>query len=564
MSNELTNTQHRAAANGLSTDLADVRRAGSVRARCVGWLNSFAARLHRDQRGSISIVTVFALLMFTMLLITVVNVGTHVDDKLKMQNAADASAYSGGVIIARGLNGLAFTNHLLCDVFAMTAFLRESRDRNAESLVPPVLDAWDAVGQTLSKSSFDKFRTLGQAIIDKVPKERETVTAFGELSAGSARLTLNVFEHILRERLIGRFQRDLMEMTPDLAQAITAEVARRHGLIGASNRPTAQQQRDQTSRGMQMGLLWRTTVMPVSLGDETAPLTRTLPVIDPDPFEADYARISFAEEYLQESLEQRRRMAMTYLDDWNFDRLRIFHDRAKMSVFYNLWRIATCEYLESLLTIEYPLTNLPMVMRRTDDGRVFERLVRQAEVVDPNTHLSRTNDMQYPIVMNRLRSEIDVDDFVERNFQFVGVVYRKHLPETGPGLFRNPLNQRSDAQTFAQVQVFVPRPRKVLWYPGQPQPIPYGGTLGVTVTLPAAPAGPGIGQIDPRLERWVNEGWPTHWDLLNQNWLVQLIPATARNMPQILGTNPGAEFSVLRLPNYQGVQNRDLKRLSHH
>lgn len=536
----------------------------TLRARCATYLGQFSNRLHRDQRGSISIVTVFALLMFTMLLIMVVNVGTHVDDKLKMQNAADASAYSGGVIIARGMNGIAFSNHLLSDVFAMTAFLRESRDRNAESLVPPVLDAWRAVGQTLQQAPFDKFRRLGVAVTDKVPKEQDAVDAFGELSAASAQLTLSVFEHILRERLIGRFQRDLMLMTPDLAQAVTSEVARRHGLLGSANSTSALQQRDQTGRGHQLGLLWRTNVMPVSLGDEQNPQTRTLPVIDPDPFEGDYARVAFAEEYLQDAIEQRRHLARAYLNDWNYDRLRIFADRAKMSVFYNLWRIATCAHLEELLTVEYPLTNLPMVMRRTDDGRVVERLIRGAEMMIPQLPISRTNDMQHPYVMERLRSEIDLNDFLERNFQFLSVVYRKHLAETGPGLFRNPLSRQSDAQTFAQVMVFVPRPRKVLWYPGQQPPQSYGGTLGITVSLPASPAGPRTGEIDPLQERWVNEGWPTHWDLLNQNWMVQLVPATARNLPQILGTNPGAEFAALRQPSYGGVENRHLKRLSHH
>ena len=59
----------------------------------------------------------------------VMNVGRHVDGKLRMQNAADSAAYSGGVVLARGMNTLAFTNHLLCDVFAVTAILREARDR---------------------------------------------------------------------------------------------------------------------------------------------------------------------------------------------------------------------------------------------------------------------------------------------------------------------------------------------------------------------------------------------------------------------------------------------------
>ena len=56
----------------------------------------------RDERGSISIVSVFAVLFLAMLLGMVMNVGRHVDGKLRMQNAADAAAYSGGVVLGAG------------------------------------------------------------------------------------------------------------------------------------------------------------------------------------------------------------------------------------------------------------------------------------------------------------------------------------------------------------------------------------------------------------------------------------------------------------------------------
>ena len=80
----------------------------------------FIGRLHRDERGSMSIVSVFAVMFLAMLLGMVMNAGRHVDGKLRMQNAADSAAYSGGVVLARGMNTLAFTNHLLCDIFATT------------------------------------------------------------------------------------------------------------------------------------------------------------------------------------------------------------------------------------------------------------------------------------------------------------------------------------------------------------------------------------------------------------------------------------------------------------
>ncbi|MCH8310257.1 MAG: hypothetical protein IIB17_07150, partial [Chloroflexi bacterium] len=79
------------------------------------------------------------MLLFAFVLGMVINSGLQVDHKVKMQNAADASAYSGGVVLARGMNTLAFTNHLLFDVFALTAYMREARDGSSQSLAPKIL-----------------------------------------------------------------------------------------------------------------------------------------------------------------------------------------------------------------------------------------------------------------------------------------------------------------------------------------------------------------------------------------------------------------------------------------
>ena len=138
-----------------------------------------AARLHRDERGTISIVAVFTAIMLTILLGMVMNAGREVDGKLRMQNAADAATYSGGVTLARAMNSLAFTNHLLCDVFAMTAFLREGRDGNAQSYTSNVLAAWSKIGPVFgSARGFPKFQQLGQAITQEVPCEQNLVNAY--------------------------------------------------------------------------------------------------------------------------------------------------------------------------------------------------------------------------------------------------------------------------------------------------------------------------------------------------------------------------------------------------
>ena len=123
-----------------------------------------------------------------MLLGMVINAGRQVDNKVKLQNAADAATYSGGVVLARGMNSLAFTNHMLCEVLALTAFMREARDRHAEPLVPEILAAWDRIGPVLGRSGFEKFDALGRAIPQKTPLEQQMVTAYGDWMAASSEL----------------------------------------------------------------------------------------------------------------------------------------------------------------------------------------------------------------------------------------------------------------------------------------------------------------------------------------------------------------------------------------
>ena len=255
--------------------------------------------LHSDQRGAISVLSVFTLLLFTMLLMMVFNVAKQHDDKLRMQNAADAATYSGGVVLARGMNAIAFSNHLEADVFALTAFLREARDRNAASYVPEVLSAWVAAGGKFNGATFPKFQGLDGAIARKTPLEQQFVTAWSDMAAAAAQNMLPVFEYILgtpesqapgaRDHLIPEFQRTLVQMVPSLAQEMTLEIALRHGLrqqdldrLGTNLRYSPNSQSG--DRGPQVGVLWTTSVEPVGYDAEFDPQTRTLPVVDPEPY----------------------------------------------------------------------------------------------------------------------------------------------------------------------------------------------------------------------------------------------------------------------------------------
>ena len=136
-----------------------------------------ARSVHRDQDGTISILSVFVMLVFTMLLMLLFNVAKQFDDKVRMQNAADAAAYSGGSVLARGMNAIAFSNHLEADVFAVTAFLREAKERNAEKYVPEILAKWVEISGRFSSAQFPKFPPVAPAIAAKVPLEQQFVTA---------------------------------------------------------------------------------------------------------------------------------------------------------------------------------------------------------------------------------------------------------------------------------------------------------------------------------------------------------------------------------------------------
>ena len=509
-------------------------------------------RLHRNERGVLTLTSVFALFLFTILLMMIVNVATHLDDKINRQNAADASAYSGGVILARGMNTISYTNHLLTDVFAITAFLREGQSRQSELLTPEILDEWERTGGRLSAAEFQKFKDLGEAIVEKssgqpVGKDRRLVAAFGNVTAAAADFALPVFEYILRGDeaggpiqnpeggLIPQFQRLVILTIPALSQYVTHEIAWRHGLRNRdlTNLPDSPRVQ-RNGRGPQAGVLWRMTALPVGFPDETHPLYRTLPAVDPSPLAPDFAALPNGGAYLALAVLQRQELAKHYLELWTRDKLSLFETKAQMSRFSHLWRIFTCAELDQLLNEEYPETNLPMMIRLPDTGGDWNAL-------------------------RALGSE-DVNRNLERDFQFLGVVYRDYRRETGPRLFKNLLAKEFDAITFAQISLFVPRARRYLSTGSGGGGIGLGGTFGLSGGIDSPPP-PAQGPVNPEDERWPRENWPSHWDLLNQNWTVKIVPATATAVPEILQTPPDDDT---RVPNLNGAQIEYLNRVNTH
>jgi len=484
------------------------------------------ARLHGDQSGSISITSVFAILLLAYLLGMVMNSGRQVDQKIKMQNAADASTYSGCVVISRSMNTLAFTNHLLCDVFALTAFLREARDGNAARLTSEVLANWNRVSHGFEGSEFPDFAALAPAIRAKVPQEAEMIRTYSAWVAASSEMILPVLEEILATRAIPEYQRALTATTPEVAQFAADEVARRHG--GAWPQDTRLR-----------AVMWRSMIDPVGGASELE--RRTLPVVDPVMDTAPNQ-----ESYFLLARAQRKDTAHRYLRQWNNDMLLAFDQVGKMSQFSNLWRVFTCGQLEQLLNVEYPDTNLPHLIRHT-----------KVQIANYNEHL-------------------DLD------FMFVGVVYREKIEDRIPGVFRNRIH--TDTQAYAQGMVFVPKRRLLRGWrvvggnpvQQQEQGERQGGVPGEIIYLPLPDTGapeppPSTGEggeaqqeFESYTYRQPGNRYAEQWDLLNQNWTTQIVPATLRTIPAILSKNPEINGVSAATPDLSGITEEDFLWLSNH
>ena len=566
---------------------------------------SFLSRVHRDERGAISVLSVFAIFMFTILLVLIVNVGRQIDDKLRMQNAADAAAYSGASVIARGMNSIAFSNHLECETFALVAYMREGRDRKSEKFVPEILEAWNNVGKKFAQGTGAdksmKFKLMGQAIMNKVPIEQAMVQSFGNMAFHESKLTLPLFEYILagpdfdssngipdrspEGGFIPRFQRAVLQTVPRIAAVATDELVQRYGAN------TKSQHRNQDLRG----LLWATDATVVGTRDESAATTRTLPIIDPSRFGNDLAQVGetvpadcpacySCSECISRKIRARR--AQQYLNDW----IRLWMSpyfeypddgtphygasSAKMSNYINFWRVYTCANLNALLE-EYPHTNLPFVLRdaptrpynggpppnQWDPAWDFDGCVATPQ------HPERPCQPAKPITQQTL----------EGSYNFVSAAYWPHQKPMFPGLFKNPQDRdgKTYATAFAQAAIFLPRgrfsrvhrPENAPWV--HLYPCPPNGTccsdlydqapgswdrFSLSNTNPSHPQVATQLPAFAQVTRWEQFG---EWDSFNQNWTAKLVPATAANVPTILSQHPGSylggALSGYQPPNLQNI-----------
>ena len=131
----------------------------------------------------------------------------------------------------------------------------------------------------------------------------------------------------------------------------------------------------------------------------------------------------------------------------------------------------------------------------------------------------------------------NVNDVLDLDYMFVGVAYRAKVVPAAPNLFTDSL--AADNQAFAQGMLFVPRPRIISYWTDA-----YG------------------------VQHAIRQRVPQHWDLWNQNWSFQLVPATVASTGLILSEQPQTPFAAgvtnLQLPNLRNVDPADIRRVTTH
>jgi hypothetical protein len=553
------------------------------------FISSFSSRLHsllRDERGTISVLSVITIFVLTMVLGMVINAGREADEKIRLQNAADAAAYSGGAVIARGLNALAFSNHVEAEVFALVAYLRAGRDAGPGkdpttlNFENSILDAWNAMGAIFARSSFPKFAAVGPAIQQKVPLEKDIVKKFLMMTELQSKLILDPLESILRGPasqpggtpdplggVIPRFQRSVVLTTPQTAQLAASEIARLHGSMTTTGKLSGLEKLH--GRQPLTAILWRTNVMPVNAGNEQDPFQRTLPVIDPSPTGPDAA--ASTNDYLELARCQRRRWAQYQVELWNRYLLDPFYrgippggpggaTSAKMSALYWIWEIYTCGQLNKLLDQEYYGTNVPHVY--VVPSNAFNGASGSCQTSSPGVYdcnCLELGNLQFPGYRRLMMQNVDPQQnqqrpsYLEQRHSFVGAVYWPQMFQTSPSYYRYPLT--SDAIAFAQVSVFIPKSRYTqyngqwgYWTQGNPPQF--------------------VSNYDNWPQFWdgISQRWLPIWDLTNQNWVAQLAPATSDSIGPILQSPLAQQYAPnVRTPtSLGGVSPWQIRQINAH
>ncbi|MEC8336534.1 MAG: hypothetical protein VXZ84_00160, partial [Planctomycetota bacterium] len=222
--------------------------------------------------------------------------------------------------------------------------------------------------------------------------------------------------------------------------------------------------------------------------------------------------------YHRTALAQRKRLAETYLEQWNNEKLIEFDHVGPMSQFANLWRGFTRGELRDLLA-EHQQTNLLHVIWTPPEVQYSST----SEDLRPTLSF----DWQQQSSPDKIPEDRRRNRFLEEQYLFVGTVYWQRLHALLPRLFSNPLS--GDRVNFAQGMLFLPVPRLARGHSECCETI--------EPTYRNEETQHRIKHI-PDNSSWGRQDLSVSWNLLNQNWQFKLIPSYV-GLAGILAQSPG-------------------------
>jgi len=80
-------------------------------------------RFWRDENGKVAIISIFVIGAIALMIGFVTNLGLTIRERIRLQNAADAAAASTTLWMARAMNGITATNHMMGEATAILAAL---------------------------------------------------------------------------------------------------------------------------------------------------------------------------------------------------------------------------------------------------------------------------------------------------------------------------------------------------------------------------------------------------------------------------------------------------------
>jgi len=114
-----------------------------------GLLRGVMARIHRDDRGAISVLVLLMIWCLVALIAMIWNTAEQATRRQQLQTAADSMAHAGATIMARALNETAAQNMIIC------------QDASAEVIYSAITPTKDAIN-----ARFVKERTIQAKDID--------------------------------------------------------------------------------------------------------------------------------------------------------------------------------------------------------------------------------------------------------------------------------------------------------------------------------------------------------------------------------------------------------------